>query len=79
MIISFIIVMASGILMYMLLKPPTSLDAQEDFAQVSKPKPIQTYTPQSVIYMTIPKQNEAVFLRHHIMMNTAKSMANTND
>ncbi|MDR7314669.1 hypothetical protein [Brevibacillus nitrificans] len=80
MITSFLIVVVSGFLLYLFLKPPTSLDSEESQPPVLEPKPVVKYAAPSVRYMAATlKQNDPVFERQPVMKNTSKSMAKPND
>jgi len=79
-ILNFFIVVVSGILLYILLKPPNTFPYEETQPPAPDLKSVLKYTAPSVRYMAATlKQNVPVFDRQPVMMNTAKSMANTND
>ncbi|MED1793236.1 hypothetical protein P4V54_11165 [Brevibacillus nitrificans] len=80
MILNFFIVVVSGILLYMLLKPPNTFPSEETQPPAPDLKPVLKYSAPSVGYMAATlKQYDPVFNRHPVMINTAKSMANNND
>jgi hypothetical protein len=75
-ILSFIVLLTSGILLYKFLMPPNALHSVENTGETVKQKPVLDLHPQ---IQTIVKPIDPVFVPHHIMKKPIKSMANTHE
>lgn len=79
MIPIFLVLLASGFLLYKFLMPPIALHSVESTGDTVNQKPVLHLHPQTLSYQPNVKQIDPVFLHHHFMKKPIKSMANTNE